>query len=79
VTFTKVLTIYHVKFTPSIILLYPLTPIPGIVQTDLVFPFTCMCTPYSPSYILSPHPPHSHWYQPPERICSALLFSASVF
>jgi hypothetical protein len=31
-----------VEFTPFIILLYPFSPIPGIVPTDLIFPFTYM-------------------------------------
>jgi hypothetical protein len=30
--------------TPSIILLYPHPPIPGIVSTGLIFPFTYMST-----------------------------------
>jgi hypothetical protein len=33
-----------VEFTPSIILLYPPSPIPGIVSIGLIFPFSYMCT-----------------------------------
>jgi hypothetical protein len=64
-TFTKVLTIYHRWILPSIILLY--LPIPRIVSTGLMFPFTHMYTvfaPYSPSHTLS-SPPPPHWYQYP--------------
>jgi hypothetical protein len=54
------------EFTLSIILLYPICPIPGIVSTGIIFLFTYVYTvfaPYSPSYTLSPYPPCSHWYQ----------------
>jgi hypothetical protein len=32
-----------IEFIPSIILIYPSPPIPGIVSTGLIFPFTYMC------------------------------------
>jgi hypothetical protein len=39
------------QFTLSIILLYPFSPIPRIVSTSLIFPFTCLIFPlYSPFY-----------------------------
>jgi hypothetical protein len=67
-------------FTPSTILLYPPLPIPGVVSTGIIFPFTYMCT----QYLHNIHPPMftfphllSHWYkpsQPPGRTCS-ILFS----
>jgi hypothetical protein len=37
VTFTKVLAICHSEFNPFIILLFPSTPIPRIISTDLIF------------------------------------------
>jgi hypothetical protein len=33
-----------VEFTPSIVLLYPPTPIPGIVSTGFIFPFSYLST-----------------------------------
>jgi hypothetical protein len=32
------------EFTPSTVFLYPFSPIPGIVSTGIIFPFTYMCT-----------------------------------
>jgi hypothetical protein len=49
-----------VEFTPSIIL-YPLSP---HSWNSYIHVFTVF-VPYSPSYTLSPHPPHSHCYQLP--------------
>jgi hypothetical protein len=44
---------YH----PSIILLYsPLAPIPRIVSTGLIFPFTCMCTYFHHIHPTTPFP-----------------------
>jgi hypothetical protein len=42
----KVLQYIRVEFTPSVILPYPLTPIPGIVATSLIFLFSYMRTYY---------------------------------
>jgi hypothetical protein len=58
-------------------------PTPGIVSAGLIFPFTYMYivfAPYSPSYTLSPHPPHSHWYQSlrQDLFCPPILFSDFV-
>jgi hypothetical protein len=56
------------EFTPSTILPYPPSPIPGIVSTGSHFSFYIhvytVFAPYSPSHTLSPPPPLSHWYQP---------------
>jgi hypothetical protein len=49
----KVLQYIILEFSPSIILLYPPLPIPG-----LVFPFTHMCTQYL--YHIHPPTPFSH-------------------
>jgi hypothetical protein len=43
VTFTKAPTTYHCWIHPSIILLYPPSPIPGMVSTGLTFPFLHEC------------------------------------
>jgi hypothetical protein len=47
------------EFTPSILLLHPVSPIPGVVSAA-IFAFTYMCTHfialYSLSYPLSPAP-----------------------
>jgi hypothetical protein len=77
----KFLQCIIVEFTPSIILLYPLFPHSShkIRSTDLIFPFTYMCTQYlhhihPPTplpHILSPPTGTNHW----DRTCSALLFS----
>jgi hypothetical protein len=40
----KFLQYIIVEFTPSIILPYLPSPIPEIVSTSLIFPFTYMCT-----------------------------------
>jgi hypothetical protein len=57
------------EFTPSTTLLYPFPHIPGIVSTDIIFPFTYMF----PQYLHHIHPsmpfPHLfllYWYQPPQ-------------
>jgi hypothetical protein len=57
------------EFTISIILLYLPSPIPGIVSTGIIIPFTYMCT----QYLYYIHPPTlfpyffspSHKHQPP--------------
>jgi hypothetical protein len=64
------------------ILLYSLLPISGIVLIGLIFPFAYMCT----QYLLHIHPPtpSSHLIppptatNPPDRTCSAVLFSDFV-
>jgi hypothetical protein len=43
------------EFTPSIILLYSVSPIPGIVSNSLIFPFIYMCTQWI--YFHYIHPP----------------------
>jgi hypothetical protein len=47
------------EFTPSTVLHYLLpSPVPGIISTGIIFPFTYMCTQYL-YYIHSPTPfPH---------------------
>jgi hypothetical protein len=40
----KCLQYISIKFTPSIILLYLLSPILRVVSTGLIFPFSCMST-----------------------------------
>jgi hypothetical protein len=64
VAFTKLLTIYHtwihpLHHFPS----FPAPPIPGIVSTDNIFPFTYMCT----QYFYHIHPPtlFPHLLPPP--------------
>jgi hypothetical protein len=86
VAFTKVLILYIgylqyiiVEFTPSIILLYPPSLIPGIVSTGIIFPFTYVCTQYLYYFhlpMLFPHffPPPTGTNCPPQ----ALLFSNFV-
>jgi hypothetical protein len=49
------------EFNLSTILLYPSTPIPAIVSTGLIFPFTSMCSEYLHQIHL-PHPLLSHFY-----------------
>jgi hypothetical protein len=57
VTFTKVLTMYYSWIHPSIIFLYPPSPILGIVSTGFIFPFSYIVyTIFLPSYILSSQP-----------------------
>jgi hypothetical protein len=58
-------------------------PIPGIVLTDLVFPFTYMCTQYL--HYIHPPTPFPHILSslplvptPTDRTCSAYLFSNFV-
>jgi hypothetical protein len=46
------------KFTPNIMLLYPLSSIPGIFSTGLIFPFTHMCAQYLHCIHPPPHFPH---------------------
>jgi hypothetical protein len=49
------------EFIPSIVLLYPPSPIPGIVSTGLIFPSTYICTQYLHIFILlHPFPTSSH-------------------
>jgi hypothetical protein len=70
---TKFLKYNTVEFTPSIILLYPSFPIPGIVSTTLIFPFSYIhihaSTPFP--YIL-PTPTGTN---PPDKTCFSFLFS----
>jgi hypothetical protein len=82
--FIQVLTIhplYHAQIHSSIILLYPSSPIPGIVSTGLIFLFTYMCTQYL--HHIHPPIPISHFlpsptginpHPPPGRTCSDFLF-----
>jgi hypothetical protein len=67
--------LHHFPLSPSF-------PIPGIVSTGIIFPFTYMCTQYL-------HHIHLHTLfpsllttlngiQPPCNTCSALLFSCFV-
>jgi hypothetical protein len=68
------------EFTPSILLLYSPSHIPGTVSTGLIFPFSYMSTKYFHhihSYTLSLYPPLSHWCQPPDR--TRFAFLSSVF
>jgi hypothetical protein len=67
VKFTKL-----VEFNPSIILLYPTSPVPGIVSTGLTFPITYMCT----QHFYHIHPPPSPPTGPHhlDRTCFAFLF-----
>jgi hypothetical protein len=37
-------------------------PVPEIVSTDTIFPFTYTIAPYSSSYTIFSPPPRSHWY-----------------
>jgi hypothetical protein len=83
VTFTKVLTIYkidHAWVHPlHHCLLFLPTPIPGIVSTDIIFPFTYMYTQYL--HYIHLHPPYSYWYQCPPRkdlFLYNLLFNACI-
>jgi hypothetical protein len=46
------------KFTPNIMFLYPLSSIPGIFSTGLIFPFTHMCAQYLHCIHPPPHFPH---------------------
>jgi hypothetical protein len=64
--------IHHLYHSP-----FSLPPVPGIVSTGIIFPFTVytVFAPYSPSHALSSSLPPFHWYQPPlGRTCSALLW-----
>jgi hypothetical protein len=66
------------ELSPSIILLYPPSPIPAIVLTGLIFPFTYKYTQYL--YHIHPsnpllHSSPSHQYQLPNSTCSVFLFS----
>jgi hypothetical protein len=83
VTFTNVFTInqiYHAWIHP--LHHSPLSsppPIPGIVSTDLIFPFTYTCIPYlyppTPFPHIFPHPTSTNLL---DRTCSALPFSNFV-
>jgi hypothetical protein len=66
-----------VEFTPSIILLYLPSPIPGIDSTFLVVPFHIWVHNISttfrllyPFLVTSPFP---HWHHPPDRTCFTFL------
>jgi hypothetical protein len=70
------------KFPSSTIFLQP-RPIPGIVSTDVIFPFTYMCT--QNLYHIHPSPPFpqllppSQWHQSPitgavSSSCSLILY-----
>jgi hypothetical protein len=88
VTFTKFLTIYQSWIHPfhhSLLSCPP--PIPGIVSTIFIFPFSCMCTEYYhhihpstpfPYVLLPPSVPH-----PPDRnflpSCSLVLLKNGIF
>jgi hypothetical protein len=63
------------EFTPSTIPFYPPPPIPGIVSTGLIFPFTNTCTQYL--FHIHPSPPPTGTTLP-GRTCSAFLFSNFV-
>jgi hypothetical protein len=65
-----------VEFTPPSFSFIPRLPIPGIVSTGLIFPFSYITifVPYSPFYTLSWHPPCSHWYQPGPALSSCSSF-----
>jgi hypothetical protein len=60
-------TLYLNSLLPSFYLILP-RPIPRIVTTGFIFPYTSMCTQYLKHIYLpipfSSHPPTSHWYQP---------------
>jgi hypothetical protein len=73
--FTRVLEYIKyilIEFTPSIILLYPSSPIPRIISTGVIFPFYIhVCTafaPYSPFTAFPPPPLPSDLYQPPKAL-----------
>jgi hypothetical protein len=72
------------QFTASIILLYPLLPIPGRVSIGLIFPFSRMSTEYfhhiHPSTAFSHLLPTPTGTKPPcpGKTCSTLLFSNFV-
>jgi hypothetical protein len=84
VAFIKVLisNISYLNSSPPSFSLIPLSPIPGIVSTGLIFPFTCMYT----QHLYYIHPPCLLLYLIPlntgtnssDRACSALLFSDFV-
>jgi hypothetical protein len=78
------MSLWHiiVEITPFIILLYPSSPIPVIVSTGLIFPFTYMYTQYlhhihlpTPSPHILSHPTGTN---STERTCYTLLFSVFV-
>jgi hypothetical protein len=60
---------------------------PGVVSTDLIFPFTYMCTQYLHYIHLSiffpPARPPPHWYKPPQiglvpASCSLIFFFVTL-
>jgi hypothetical protein len=73
---TKVLTIYHSWIHPSIILLYPASPIPGVVSTGFIFPFSYVSTWYF-HHIQPPSPFPCILYLPTGS--NLLLFTTTYF
>jgi hypothetical protein len=81
VAFTKILTLYQIyhplHYSPS----YNCPPFPGIVSTDIIFPFTYMHT-QDLHHVHPPPVPHLLPFplvpRPPGRICSTLLSSDFV-
>jgi hypothetical protein len=87
VAFVKIVTMhqkYHTWFTSSTILVYLPLPIPGIVSTGLIFPFTYVCTQYL--HCIHPTMPFPHPFPPPtgatahlhHSTCLPVLFSDFV-
>jgi hypothetical protein len=78
VTFAQILTVYHSWIHPSIILLYSLSPIPGIVSTGLNFHFhtwvhniSTILTVLHPFLVPCPLP----LVPTPNRTCFTCMFS----